>query len=369
MAPSRVSETLRRTFLRRTLTLWGWWGATVCLSAGWAPHAEAPALRAAPVPRPVASAELEPNDWAQRWWVPGNAGVFDGAELCVVELRGAWSDAELRGLSGLRSLRSADGPAIAVALVVAEQRAELDPQWVAAAQRAGVALGQGESAWLSAQHGIPSTWPQTRVISADGSTLFRGSPAAAGWVVERWRAGDWGGATDTGRLNAALEALAGLKPELSPRVRLARLSELQQTQPDLRELTYHAEFAALLDLGHTREAWSLGRTWLAHATARGDAVALEHLVSEVLANRPKVWMPDLELGLRAARSACEWTGQRDAPLLAQLARVHYLRGEFDRACEVMERALERAQRTADLGAEELATWRACQERYDRAAGG
>jgi tetratricopeptide (TPR) repeat protein len=289
--------------------------------------------------------------------------------LRLVELRGAWSDGELRGLSGLSSLRRGAGAAVEVALVVAEVREELDPEWVAAARRAGVALGQAQPAWLVERHRIATTWPQTHVIDAEGVTLFSGHPAAAEWVVERWRAGEWGGAADAERLNAALEVLAGLTPELSPRVRLARLSELQQTQPDLRMLTYHAEFTALLDLGHTREAWSLGRTWLARATERGDAVALERLVSEVLANRPKVWMPDLELGLRAARSACEWTGQRDAHLLAQLARVHYLRGEFDSACEAMERALERAQCGGDLGAEELATWRACQARYDRAAGG
>lgn len=343
--------------------------ATACLGGAWS--GEAQAARDAVAggswePWPVASERQADSDWAQRWWV---AGGDRGAELQVVELRSGWSDAELRGLSGLRSLRASAEGRIAVALVVAEERDALDPEWIAAARRAGIGLGQAQPAWLATRTGASQVLPQTRVVDGQGETLFVGSRAGARWVVERWRDGTWGGAADVERLEAALDLLDGLSAELSPRVRLARLSELQQSQPDLRELTYGAEFTALLDLGHTREAWSLGRRWLEGATARGDAVALERLVSEILANRPKVWMPDLELGLRAARSACEWTGQRDPHLLAQLARVHYLRGEFTRACEVMERALERVERNGELAPEELATWQACQARYDRAAGG
>lgn len=308
-------------------------------------------------------------DWAQHWWVPASGEACESGALRVVELRGAWTDGELRGLAGLRSLRSREGAAVPVALVVAEVRSELDPEWISAARRAGVALGQAQPAWLAERHGESAGRPGTRVIDSNGATLFAGSQAGAQWVVDRWRAGTWSGVEDVERLQVALEVLASLTPELSPRVRLARLSELHQSQPDLRDLTYDAEFTALLDLGHTREAWSLGRRWLDRAVERGDALGLERLVSEILANRPKVWMPDLELGLRAARSACELTGQRDAHLLAQLARVHYLRGEFDSACKVMDRALERAKRSGELGPEELATWRACQARYDRAAGG
>ena len=137
----------------------------------------------------------------------------------------------------------------------------------------------------------------------------------------------------------------------------------------MRELTYGLEFATLMDLGHTRDAWRLGRAWMNSAQERGDVGELHALVSEVLEPRPKVWMLDLELALQASKTACEWTGRRDPQLLAQLARIHYLRGEFTSACRAMERALERALRGSSVNALLVEEWTLCQGRYDRAARG
>ncbi len=98
------------------------------------------------------------------------------------------------------------------------------------------------------------------------------------------------------------------------------------------------ELRAMLDDGRYAEADALARTLIVGPFA-GDAGYLRHLATLLARERKGGATRDLDLALHAAERAADLTGLADDTVLVALARVHFVRGDFEAAVAAQEAAV------------------------------
>jgi hypothetical protein len=124
-----------------------------------------------------------------------------------------------------------------------------------------------------------------------------------------------------------------------------------QDNTELDAVQYSACITASLTFTHFEQkivmkdwpgAYNLGRELLDGRGANCHHVA-SNIAWLIVDPAKPLEVPDLDLALRAARRADELSDGRDANTIDTLARVHFMRGEIDKAVEMEERAVRAAR--------------------------
>lgn len=103
-------------------------------------------------------------------------------------------------------------------------------------------------------------------------------------------------------------------------------------------------YLASLQAGKFDAAYATARE-LVNGPAKDNAFALNYIAWSIVDPAANVGTKDLEVASKAAARACELTNWKDAAILDTLARVHFCKGEVDKAIEVQKKAVAAA--TAD----------------------
>ena len=199
-----------------------------------------------------------------------------------------------------------------------------------------------DTAWMKASgsEGIPTAF----IVDRSGRIAWIGHPMVLRMPLDEIVAGTWDAATGPARVKQAEDAYLGAM-RLFPtdaQAGLAAWDAAAAQYPVLAADLLAPKFDALIAAGQEDAAYAAGRVLLEEARKLGDAASLNRLAWSIVNPAAKLSRRDLDLAMRAAARANELTGHKDAGMLDTLARVHFTRGEVDRAVELQAAAVAAA---------------------------
>lgn len=199
-----------------------------------------------------------------------------------------------------------------------------------------------DKAWMEASdsQGIPTTF----VVDRDGTLAWIGHPMVLRMPLEEIVDGTWDLETGPERVKQAeaayLDAMHLFASDAE--AGLEAWEQAAKQYPQLANDLIGPKFDALIAAGLCEAAFAAGEVLLEAAIQIGDASTLNGLAWSIVDPGAPLATRDLDLALRAAEAAHEFTKGQDAGILDTLARVHFLRGKVDKAIELQSRAIERA---------------------------
>jgi thiol-disulfide isomerase/thioredoxin len=182
------------------------------------------------------------------------------------------------------------------------------------------------------------------LIDKAGVIVFAGHPKMLQVPLKHVVAGTWDiekGNNMLAEYGVALDAVRSA-PRSNPNKALMMLSELETQFPDFVGVNKELHFDLLLRAGDTEAATTFGTKWLEAAIGTKDWQSLNYIAWWIVDPEVDRAHRDLELAMRAAAKAAELTKWKDGRILDTLARVHAWKGDFAKAIEVQEKAIEHA---------------------------
>ena len=199
-------------------------------------------------------------------------------------------------------------------------------------------------AWMKAsgQKGIPTSF----LVDGSGKIAWIGHPASVDIPLSMVVAGTWDyveGPALMKRISEARRAIY-MAADVDPALALRLFEEFQRDYPSAAEGLDSVHFSILAQLpDHRAEATRLGTSIVDRAIEAGDAMALNAFAWGLVDPEAKRKERFLDLALRAATKSSELRGGKDAAILDTVARVHFWRGDLDRAVQVQQLAVQAAK--------------------------
>lgn len=201
----------------------------------------------------------------------------------------------------------------------------------------GAAKGM-DKAWIGdSSRGIPVAF----VVDRAGVIAWIGHPIVLRMPLHEIAGNTWDAKTSVDRVKQAEEAYIGAM-RLFPSDEKAGLEAWDRAARDYPLLANDLlgpKFDALLAAGRCEAAYATGRAWLGSLVKAEDVSSLNRLAWSIVdpsAPRPT---RDLDLALKAAEAANGAAKGEDAGVLDTLARVHFCKGDIDKAIELQTLAV------------------------------
>ncbi|MGE3166865.1 MAG: redoxin domain-containing protein [Planctomycetota bacterium] len=286
-------------------------------------------------------------------WVKGQpVPKFEAGKVYVVEFWATWCGPCIASMPHLSKLQRDHGQRGLTVIGVSSRDPNNSLEKVEAMVAAkGPTMGytvawdkerDTNSAYMDAaeQRGIPCSF----VIDGTGKIAYIGHPMWLDMPIEGILAGTWDPKSSQQQI-AAFEAelVAALRSaEDDPAAALGRLDKLAAQHPSVMAQFDDNRFDLMLRCGRFEDASKLGQQLTTRAIDARDAETLNRL-SWTIVDPESSWATrDLDLALRAATKAVEFTENKDAAVLDTLARVYFRQGDVVRAIATQERAVELA---------------------------
>lgn len=195
-----------------------------------------------------------------------------------------------------------------------------------------------DKAWIgNSDRGIPIAF----VVDRTGTVAWIGHPVVLRMPLHEVAGGTWDPKTSVARVKQAEEAYIGAMRLFSSdeKAGLEAWDRASKDYPLLANDLLGPKFDALLAASRYDAAYATGRAWLGDLIKAEDASSLNRLAWSIVdpsAPRPT---KDLDLALKAAEAANSLTQNKDAGFLDTLARVHFCKGDIDKALELQTRAV------------------------------
>lgn len=188
------------------------------------------------------------------------------------------------------------------------------------------------------RNGIPSAF----IVDKAGKIAWMGHPAGMDSALEGIVAGTW----DTAKAKAEAETEAAVQKVLAenradPEALLAALEKLEKENPAAKAQIDQFRWQIYLMNGQADKALPVIRTKVDEAITKKDSQALNQFA----------WMMvdpdgpftkdnrDVDLAMKAATKAVEFTNEKDGAILDTLARVYFIKGNVDKAIELQTKAI------------------------------
>jgi thiol-disulfide isomerase/thioredoxin len=199
-----------------------------------------------------------------------------------------------------------------------------------------------DNGWMKASgsEGIPIAF----IVDRGGAIAWIGHPMVLRMPLHEVAEGVWDQRTGPQRVKQAEDAYLGamrLFPTDSA-AGLAAWDRAEREYPLLAKDLIDPKFRALMAAGLSDAAYVAGELLFENATRADDASALNGLAWSIVDPNAKVAKRNLDLAFRAASKAVELTKAKDPLIMDTLARVHFCKGEVDKAIEVQSKAVELA---------------------------
>src|SRR5712671_294791 len=187
------------------------------------------------------------------------------------------------------------------------------------------------------QDGIPTAF----VIDGKGRLVFIGHPMFLDIPIGAVLAGTWDARKGTARIDAAMQQYAGLAEAIAAdaEAATAKVDAFLKEYPMLAGNISDMQFHSLLLAGKFDKAYALAGTSVDQAIARKESDRLNEIAWNIVDPAAAVADRNLELALKAATKAVEFTKEKDANLLDTLARVWFWKQDFHKALEIQKKAV------------------------------
>lgn len=192
------------------------------------------------------------------------------------------------------------------------------------------------------QNGIPTAF----VVDQKGNIAWIGHPMFLDIVVEPVVAGKWDYKTGPDLVKKAQDAQRAVyakSNEGDSKGALEALDKLEKDYPKLAEGMGDMRFTLLLKDGNFDEAYKAAAKIVNQAIEKKDAMRLNMVAWTIVDPEGKVEKKDLDLALKAAVKADEFSNHKDAAILDTLARTYFCKGDTAKAIETETRAVELAE--------------------------
>jgi thiol-disulfide isomerase/thioredoxin len=188
------------------------------------------------------------------------------------------------------------------------------------------------------RNGIPSAF----IVDKAGKIAWMGHPSSMDNALEQIVAGTW----DTVKAKAEADAEAAVQKVINanranPEDMLTALDKLEKEMPAAKPKIDEFRWQIYLMTGQAEKALPVIRTKIDEAITKKDAQSLNQFAWMMVdpdgpftkENR------DLDLAAKAATKAVEFSNEKDGAILDTLARVHFIKGDIDKAIELQTKAL------------------------------
>ena len=186
--------------------------------------------------------------------------------------------------------------------------------------------------------------PQAFVVNQDGKVAWMGHPAVLDVVLSEVVATKWDLTTSPAKLTAAekkLNEIARKSVKDGPGA-LADWNALDKEYPTFTAAMSDAKLNVLLAAGEFTDAYKIMNKQAEDAIAEKDALALNSIAWTIVDPEGNVTKKDLDLALRTATLGAEYAKgtEEEGMILDSLARVHFLKGDTDKAIEIQTNAID-----------------------------
>lgn len=187
------------------------------------------------------------------------------------------------------------------------------------------------------QNGIPCSF----LIGGDGNIAYIGHPILLDIPLPDVLAGKWDAVEGSKRVRAAEATLnkvfrtAGTDPAAAEAVIAEALAEFPMLEPVVADVRW----SALLRAGKTEQAYEIASGLVDAAIAGKDAQKLNSIAWAIVDPQTEVAERNLDLALRAAQKAVEFTHEKDGAILDTLARVWFWKEDVAKAIEIQRKAV------------------------------
>jgi thiol-disulfide isomerase/thioredoxin len=199
-----------------------------------------------------------------------------------------------------------------------------------------------DKAYMAAagRSGIPSAF----IVDQQGRIAWMGHPAAMDFALHEIVEGKWDLATGPEREKQIYERLKAVRTMLKPDPAGAQ-TEFDKFAKEFPYIAKHQDDLKLELLkvaGKWDEVYVVWNQRYETALKHKDANALNAIAWGIVDPTLTIERRDLDLALRAAQSAVEFSHSKSAAMLDTLARVHATKGDYAKAIEIQTLAVETA---------------------------
>jgi thiol-disulfide isomerase/thioredoxin len=281
-------------------------------------------------------------------WVKGDAVTFEKGRIYVVEFWATWCAPCILGMPHMNELQEQYKDKVTFIGVTSEDPNGNTLEAVLAMVKDDVPAmayavawddaGKTNAAYMQAagQGGIPCSF----VVDGNGRIAYIGHPVALDFVLARLVAGTWDPAKDAAELGAALRK-GGEIFGMDRAIALQQLPAFEKEHPEVAVAFETAKFHLLLLAGKP-EASAVGMKLMEKGLKHRNPMLLNQVAWSIVDPESDVPSRDLDLAMKAAEKAVEFS-KGDAAILDTLARVHYLKGDLNKAIEIQTKAVEKAE--------------------------
>lgn len=189
------------------------------------------------------------------------------------------------------------------------------------------------------RNGIPSAF----VVNQDGKIAWMGHPMWLDAVLADVVAKKWDLATSPAKLTAAEKQLSEIMRKASKdgKGALADWNGFEKEHPSVAGAMSDTKLRLLLAAGEFTDAYKIMSKQADEAIAAKDAMKLNEIAWTIVDPDGKIEKKDLDLAFRAASKGAEFAKgtEEEGMILDSLARVHFIKGEVDKAIEIQTTAV------------------------------
>ncbi len=191
------------------------------------------------------------------------------------------------------------------------------------------------------QRGIPTSF----LIDGKGNIAWIGHPMFLDMPLDMVCSGKWDPKTGPEEIAKAQKALQDVftKMNTDPKAAIEAWSKLEKDYPKLAHQMADRKFNLYLAAADYENAYKVGNELVDKAIKGKDAMKLNEIAWTIVDPDGDVSRKDLDLAMKAAVKADEFTNGQDAAIVDTLARVHFLKGNVDKAIELQTRAVSLAK--------------------------
>ena len=187
--------------------------------------------------------------------------------------------------------------------------------------------------------GIPTSF----VVDKSGSIVFIGHPMFLDLALKGVTAGTWDIAAGAKQVEEADQKFNALFKTIQtdPKAAIAQATELQKIAPGGMVFVGAPLFSSLVKAGSLDDAfaWAKSSNMIETAIANKNASTLNQVAWAIVDPENKIEKRDLELALKLATKADEFSEGKNAAMLDTLARTYFWKGEVKKAIEIETKAV------------------------------
>jgi thiol-disulfide isomerase/thioredoxin len=282
---------------------------------------------------------------------------FEKGKVYVVEFWATWCGPCIASMPHLSSLQKLYGDKVTIiGTNIWEDRPEYSPETLKKVENFVKNAGDRmtytvafdgsakamDTAYMKAagMNGIPTAF----IVDKQGKIAWFGHPMWLDLPLDLIVNDKWDAKTGPERVAKAQQRLSEVFEKASdqPKEAVALWDEFEREYPALAHGLADRKFMLLLSVGEYKRAYELGAKLTEEAIGMKDAERLNTIAWTIVDPEGTVEKRDLDLAMKAAVKADEFSKHEDGAVIDTLARVHFLKGDLRKAIELQKQAVEKA---------------------------